>query len=32
MMKIKDLIKDKPYTIDDVGKSGNQVLLFEDMV
>jgi len=30
--KIKSLIGDKPFTIDDVGMSGNQVLIFEDMV
>ena len=30
--KIKVLIKDKPYTIDEVGMSGNQILIFEDMV
>ena len=29
---IKNLIKDKPYTIDTIGMSGNTVLLFEDMV
>lgn len=30
--KIKMHIADKPYTIDDIGMSGNQVLIFEDMV
>ena len=30
--KIKALIADKPFTVDDVGMSGNQVLIFEDMV
>jgi len=30
--KIKALIGNKPFTIDDVGMSGNQVLIFEDMV
>lgn len=30
--KIKSLIADKPFTVDDVGMSGNQVLIFEDMV
>ena len=30
--KIKALIGDKSFTIDDVGMSGNQVLIFEDMV
>ena len=31
-LKIKAHINDKPYTIDDIGMSGNQVLIFEDMV
>ena len=30
--KIKSLIADKTYTIDEIGMSGNQVLIFEDMV
>ena len=30
--KIKALIADKSFIIDDVGMSGNQVLIFEDMV
>lgn len=30
--QIRNLIMDKPYTIDDIGLSGNQVLIFEDMV
>lgn len=30
--KIKALIENKPFTIDDIGMSGNQVLIFEDMV
>ena len=30
--KIKLLIDNKQYTVDDVGMSGNQVLIFEDMV
>ena len=30
--KINDLIDSKPYTIDDIGMSGNQVLIFDDMV
>ena len=30
--KIKSWISNKPYTIDDIGMSGNQVLIFEDMV
>ncbi|MBE5888840.1 MAG: aminoglycoside 3'-phosphotransferase [Lachnospiraceae bacterium] len=30
--KIENLIKDKPYTLDNIGMSGNTVLLFEDMV
>ena len=30
--KIENLIKDKPYTLDTIGMSGNTVLLFEDMV
>ena len=29
---IKNFIKDKPYTLDNIGMSGNTVLLFEDMV
>lgn len=31
-LKIKSLICDKPFTVDDIGMSGNQVLIFEDMV
>lgn len=30
--KIKSWIEDKTYTVDDIGMSGNQVLIFEDMV
>ena len=30
--KIKPLIDNKTYTVDDIGMSGNQVLIFEDMV
>ena len=30
--KIRILIDDKPFTVDDIGMSGNQVLVFEDMV
>ena len=30
--KIKLLITDKQYTVDEIGMSGNQVLIFEDMV
>ena len=30
--KIKSLIGDKPFAVDDIGMSGNQVLIFEDMV
>lgn len=30
--KIKRLIADKSFTVDDIGMSGNQVLIFEDMV
>ena len=30
--KIKLLIMDKPFTVDEIGLSGNQVLIFEDMV
>lgn len=30
--KIKELISENEYTIDNVGMSGNQVLIFEDMV
>lgn len=29
--KIKSLIGDKPFTIDDVGMSGNQVLILEKL-
>ena len=29
---IKQLIDNKPYTLDDIGMSGNQVLIFDDMV
>ena len=31
-VKISKLIEKKPYTVDDVGMSGNQVLIFEDLV
>lgn len=31
-VKIRELIEGKPYTVDEIGKSGNQVLIFEDMV
>jgi len=30
--KIKEFINNKSYTIDNIGQSGNQVLIFEDMV
>ena len=30
--KIKSLVDKKPFTIDEIGMSGNQVLIFEDMV
>ena len=30
--KMKSFIDNKPYIIDDIGMSGNQVLIFEDMV
>ena len=30
--KIKSFIDNKSYTLDDIGMSGNQVLIFEDMV
>lgn len=30
--KIQALIESKSYTVDDIGMSGNQVLIFEDMV
>jgi len=30
--KIKSLMGDKPFVVDDIGMSGNQVLIFEDMV
>ena len=30
--KIRNLIETKPYRIDEIGMSGNQVLIFEDMV
>lgn len=30
--KIKGLIANKPYSVDEIGMSGNQVLIFEDMV
>ena len=30
--KIKGLIANKPYSVDGIGMSGNQVLIFEDMV
>ena len=29
---IKMMIGDKPYKVDDIGMSGNQVLIFDDMV
>ena len=32
LSKIKGLIANKPYTVDGIGMSGNQVLIFEDMV
>lgn len=31
-LSIKSLIENKPYEIDDIGQSGNLVLIFEDMV
>ena len=31
-LKIRFLIKKKPFIVDDIGMSGNQVLVFEDMV
>lgn len=31
-VNIKKLIEGKSYTVDDIGMSGNQVLIFEDMV
>lgn len=30
--KIKNLIGERPYTLDEIGMSGSQVLLFDDMV
>ena len=30
--KIKKMIDEKPFIVDDIGMSGNQVLIFEDMV
>ena len=30
--KIKSLIDGKSFVVDDIGMSGNQVLIFEDMV
>lgn len=30
--KIKSLVDKKPFTMDEIGMSGNQVLIFEDMV
>ena len=30
--EIKLLIDNKPFIVDDIGMSGNQVLIFEDMV
>ena len=30
--KIKSWINNKPFTVDDIGMSGNQVLIFDDMV
>ena len=30
--KIRNLIETKPYRVDEIGMSGNQVLIFEDMV
>ena len=30
--KIRTLVDKKPFTVDDIGMSGNQVLIFEDMV
>ena len=31
-LNIQEWIQNKPYTVDDIGMSGNQVLIFEDMV
>ena len=31
-LNIQEWIKNKPYEVDDIGMSGNQVLIFEDMV
>lgn len=31
-LKIKSLIDKKPFVVDNIGMSGNQVLIFEDMV
>ena len=31
-VKIRELIANKPFIVDDIGMSGNQVLIFEDMV
>lgn len=30
--QIEELVKDKPYTLSDIGMSGSKVLMFEDMV
>ncbi len=30
--RVQELVAGKPYTLDEIGMSGNQVLLFEDMV
>lgn len=30
--QIEELVKDKPYTLSNIGMSGSQVLMFEDMV
>ena len=30
--KIEEFVAGKSYTLDEIGKSGNQVLIFEDMV
>ena len=30
--KIEEVVAGKSYTLDEIGKSGNQVLIFEDMV
>lgn len=31
-LEIQHIIADRPYTLDDVGMSGSQVLCFDDMV